>query len=328
MDYNYLEDGEVGAPTNVHTYEDSVEHLYGNGQIAFRFGPFSFNLGYFQGKTTVEELNSPSLDPLRQIGTQKSWNAGAALNLLPGLSVGANYNSHNLSLEYQNKMMVPYDTGDWITIGEERADYETYDVGATLNSGGFYLGGWVSDLGEDVVWHGGGSGIIGQDTIPLRKTYHAFLGFPLITSRLVLGNHVSFQTWEDSALVLEKWLPTQQINASWTTSLNTAFTQRSNLSLLYRIDARLGEFLDDEPDDIYDDVDEFDDVTPEVTVTQSAGLQLSVPIGKYQLSGFVARQQHTGIQRSIVRFFPLINLVERTQAYETTIVGFTLAANF
>lgn len=329
MDYNYLEDGEIGVRTRIHTYEDSVEHLYGNGQIAFRLGPLSFNLGYFHGNTTAEELNSPSLDALRQTGTQKSWNAGAALNLLPGLSVGANYNSHNLSLEYQNRTMVLFDDGDWITIGEERADYETYDVGATLNSGSFYLGGWVTDLGDDVVWHGGGGGISGQDTIPLRQTYHAFLSFPFITSHLVLGNHVSFQTWEDSAQVMEVWLPTQWVDASWTASLNAAFTWRSSLSLLYRIDTRLGEYPDDEPDDIYDDVDEYDDVTPEVSLTQTVGLQLSVPMGMYQFSGFVARRQHSGIQRSIVRYSPsIINLVERTQEYETTIVGLTLAANF
>ncbi|MCF7796442.1 MAG: hypothetical protein K9N11_04325 [Lentisphaeria bacterium] len=329
MDYNYLEDGEVGVPTRIHTYEDSVEHLYGNGQIAFRFGPLSFNLGYFHGNTTVENLNSPGAQALRQIGIQKSWNAGAALNLLPGLSVGANYNSHNFSLEYQNQPLALFDDGDWITIGEEQADYETYDVGATLNSGSFYLGGWVTDLGDDVVWHGGGGGILGQDTIPLRQTYHAFLSFPFVTSRLVLGNHVSFQTFEDSAQVMEVWLPTQRINASWTASLNAAFTWRTSLSLLYRVDMRLGEYTQDKPDDIYDDVDEYDDVTPEVTITQSVGLQLSVPIGSYQLSGFIAQQQHNGIQRSIVRYSPsIINLVERTQAYDTTILGVTLAASF
>lgn len=329
MDYNYLEDGDVGTPTRIDTYRDSVADRYGNGQIAFRFGPLSFNLGYFHSSTTVEKVEAVNPFNIRQIGTRKSWNAGAAMNLLPGLTVGANYNSHHQAWEYQNRNSLSGADADWVTIGEEDADYETYDVGATLYSGSFYLGGWVTDLGDDVVWRGGGGGISGADTSALRQTFHAFLSLPLITPHLVLGNRLSWQTWDDSAQVVDVWLPTRRVNASWTASLNAAFTWRTSLSLLYRVDASLGEYPDEEPEEVYDDLDEFDDVTPLMALTQTAALQLSVPLGKYQLSGFVARRQYDAVQRSIVRYSPhIINLVENTHAYETTVVGLTLAANF
>ena len=329
--YTYLTDDSLQPQIHINTRDDTVRSVYGNGQIAFRFGFLSCNLGYFQSSLDNEYNQFTGDDRILRVQmktAQKLWSAGLALSPLPGLSIGVNYNSHHLGRETLNQDNL-FGNTEWISLGEEKADYETFDAGISLRSKSFYLGAWATNIGDAYTLYGTGEGIEVSETVPLYQLNHVFMSMPLFTPKLVIGNHFTWQTRSDTLLVADYFLPVDHFGGTWMISVNAAFSPRVSLSGLYQYDLRKIIYGNIDPIAIYPQVALYGDLEPYKSIQKSYGGNLSFPIGKYQFSASVLKQELQSLSRNVNRASGnMFNLAQDYDEKENMVYGITLAANF
>ncbi len=316
------------------TTVDTVQQLFGNGQIAFKFGILAFNLGYFQSQLKDEDITNaqelsfrhPLLTRSREI--HKLWSAGVAMNLMPGLSVGLNYNSQHYDVTTETRNAYDGDP-DWHPGTEESADFETYDAGIVISQFGFGISYWVTGLGNDYILHGKAADMEAGESVKLQQVHNATLNIPLFTNRFVWGNHVQWQTAEDSIYAVSDYYPAKRIAGQLTSTLNLAITDQFTLTGLYQLRYKSTEYENDDLFSDYPVLTLYSNTTPQLDLTQSAGGSVSFPLRKYQFWVFGVWQQKLSNLRTLSSASPTIyNLVDFEKSYTATIWGLQVAANF